>query len=128
MRLNTKTKKIVLLKHNNRIFLSQEAKKLKTKYIAKKNLKFFFIQFQANVVCRQLGYPNGASSASCCSLYGQVSTSFSYDEVRCTGTESTLNSCPHNNAHDCGALEGAGVVCNTGTGPVICNNQIFLFL
>jgi hypothetical protein len=44
-----------------------------------------------------------------------VPTSFSYDEVSCVGTEATLDSCPHQNTHDCGAGEGAGVVCNTGT-------------
>ena len=70
---------------------------------------------QANVVCHQLGFSNGATSASCCSPHGQVPTSFSYDDVRCAGTESTLDSCPHQNTHNCGSFEGAGVVCNTGS-------------
>ena len=70
---------------------------------------------QANVVCRQLGFSNGAISSTCCSPYGQVPTSFSYDEVLCAGTEATLNSCPHQNTHDCGSYEGAGVVCNAGS-------------
>jgi hypothetical protein len=72
-----------------------------------------FVFFQANVVCRQLGFPLGATSVQCCSAYGFVPTNFSYDEVGCSGTESTLDSCPHLNAHDCGTTEGAGVVCRT---------------
>ena len=73
------------------------------------------------MVCRQLGYSNGASSAPCCSPYGQVPSSFSYDEVQCTGTEATLDSCRHQNTHDCGPNEGAGITCNAGTGPIIRN-------
>ncbi len=75
---------------------------------------FYFIS-QANVVCRQLGFTDGAISAPCCSPNGQVPTSFSYDEVRCGGIEATLDSCPHQNTHDCGPSEGAGVVCSTGS-------------
>ena len=48
-------------------------------------------------------------------------SSFSYDEVQCLGTEGTLDSCRHFNVHDCGPSEGAGVVCNTGSGPTIGN-------
>ncbi len=73
------------------------------------------MSFQANVVCRQLGFPNGAASAPCCSAYGQAPTNFSYDDVGCIGTETTLDACPHLNIHNCGSTEGAGVVCNTGT-------------
>lgn len=69
--------------------------------------------FQANVVCRQLGFPLGALSYQCCSAYGTVPSSFSYDDVKCTGTETTLNACPHSNVHNCFANEGAGVICKT---------------
>ncbi len=47
-------------------------------------------------------------------IKGAVPTNFSYDDVKCVGTETTLNACPHLNVHDCGAGEGAGVVCLTG--------------
>ena len=75
----------------------------------------FFQFFKANVVCRQLGFSNGATSAPCCSPYGLVPTTFSYDDVQCAGTEATLDSCSHLNTHNCVSTEGAGVVCNTGT-------------
>ena len=76
------------------------------------NIKNTF--FQANVVCKQLGFSEGATSVKCCSFYGAVPVTFSYDEVGCVGTETTLDACPHLNTHDCGANEGAGVVCNSG--------------
>jgi len=41
-----------------------------------------------------------------------VPTNFSYDNVQCTGTEATLDACPHVNTHDCFANEGVWVVCN----------------
>jgi hypothetical protein len=87
------------------------------------------IEFQATVVCKQLGFSGGATSVQCCSAYGAVPTTFSYDEVGCTGTETTLDSCPHQNTHDCGTGEGAGVVCNTGTtGDKFQKTIVFLFL
>ena len=36
---------------------------------------------------------------------------FSYDEVECTGQESTLNECKHDNNDDCSVNEGFGVIC-----------------
>lgn len=33
------------------------------------------------------------------------------DDVTCTGTETTLASCPHNTAHNCRHIEDAGVRC-----------------
>jgi len=75
--------------------------------------------FQANVVCRQLGFPYGAIGAPCCSPFGQVPNypnqfSFSYSDVGCSGTEPGLNSCPHlSNSIICSINEAAGVICNT---------------
>jgi len=68
----------------------------------------------ANVVCKQLGFPAGALSNRCCSSFGSVPADFSYDNVKCTGNETSLDSCPHLNTDDCDATEGAGVICNTG--------------
>jgi hypothetical protein len=67
--------------------------------------------FQANVVCKQLKY-TGATSWTCCSPKGYVPTNFSYDNVKCAGTEATLDACPHLNAHDCYANEGIWIVCS----------------
>jgi len=79
------------------------------------------LNLQGNVVCKQLGYPLGAETVSCCSAYGTVPTNFAYDNVQCVGTESTLDSCNHLNVHDCVSSEGAGVVCkrNGTTAPGI---------
>lgn len=60
-----------------------------------------------------MGFPLGALSVQCCSAYGTVPLPFSYDDVKCIGTEATLNDCPHANAANCLAREGAGVVCRT---------------
>ena len=63
------------------------------------------------MVCRQLGFKQGAFYAQCCSAYGEVPDLYSYDDVTCRGQEATLNDCPHANVDDCTGFEGAGVVC-----------------
>jgi hypothetical protein len=68
---------------------------------------------QANVVCKQLGFPLGAQTAHSSSYFGTVSANFSYDNVECLGSETTLDACKHLNVHDCGTNEGAGVTCKT---------------
>ena len=35
------------------------------------------------------------------------------DEVKCIGTEETLEDCPHVTKDDCGGTEGAGVICSS---------------
>jgi hypothetical protein len=40
-----------------------------------------------------------------------VPNHFSYDEVACLGTESSVDECPHEDHDDCYPNEGAGVVC-----------------
>jgi hypothetical protein len=65
----------------------------------------------AAVVCRQLGF-HGAARATKESRYGTVSSNFAMDNVGCSGAEAKLLDCPHNKQDDCGAAEGAGVVCD----------------
>ena len=43
--------------------------------------------------------------------FGSVYGNFGMDNVRCDGTEESLDNCTHSDSHDCTALEGAGVVC-----------------
>jgi hypothetical protein len=69
------------------------------------------------VVCRQLGFPLGAESVQTDSYYGEVLEDFSYDEVQCSGSETELNECPHDNQNDCKSFEGAGVVCRSESKP-----------
>jgi len=69
----------------------------------------------AKVACKQLGF-TGATSVRCCSPYGAVPVNFSYDDVKCLGTETSLNACPHLNTHDCGSGEGLWIVCATAAG------------
>ena len=66
----------------------------------------------AAVVCRQLGFP-GAISSSCCAAFGQGTGPIWLDDVRCTGSETSLSSCSHRGwgRHRCAHYEDAGVIC-----------------
>ena len=66
----------------------------------------------AAVVCRQLGFP-GTHSSSCCAAFGPGTDPIWLDNVRCTGSETSLSSCSHGGwgIHNCGHSEDAGVNC-----------------
>ena len=68
----------------------------------------------ANVVCRQLGFPN-ASSAPHNATYGQGSDPIWMDDVKCHGGEASLFACTHAGwgVENCSHGEDASVVCNT---------------
>ncbi|XP_071945661.1 scavenger receptor cysteine-rich domain-containing protein DMBT1-like [Antedon mediterranea] len=67
----------------------------------------------AQVVCRQLGLPGGATSAPGSAAFGQGTGPILYDDVRCTGTEEDIAHCPNIGirVHNCGHHEDASVVC-----------------
>lgn len=68
-------------------------------------VKYVFANFQANIVCKQLGFL-GALNATIGSAFGLVTPVFSYDDVKCIGFESTIDDCPHIDEDDCGPDEG----------------------
>uniref|UniRef100_A0A1X7U349 SRCR domain-containing protein n=1 Tax=Amphimedon queenslandica TaxID=400682 RepID=A0A1X7U349_AMPQE len=63
----------------------------------------------ASVACRQLGYASGTAFSN--AYFGQGTGSIVMDDVRCTGTESTLINCSHVTYHNCYHYEDAGVRC-----------------
>ncbi len=69
----------------------------------------------ANVACHQLGF-GYALAANCCAAFGQGSGSILLDDLTCTGSESSLASCPHRGVgtHNCGHGEDAGLICSHG--------------
>ena len=66
----------------------------------------------AAVVCRELGFP-GVISSSCCATFGQGTGPIWLDNVKCTGSETSLSSCSHRGwgRHNCGHSDDAGVNC-----------------
>ncbi|XP_022081551.1 deleted in malignant brain tumors 1 protein-like isoform X2 [Acanthaster planci] len=70
-------------------------------------------QEEAQVACRQLGFPSAIEATSRAS-FGIGVGSIHLDNVECTGSESNLLSCQHNEIgeNDCGHGEDAGVICN----------------
>ena len=66
----------------------------------------------AKVVCRMLGLNTSYARATKNSQHGNWRDNFIMDEVKCVGTEETLEDCPHLTTEDCGASEGAGVICH----------------
>ena len=67
---------------------------------------------QAAVVCQELGY-NGFINFTLASAFGPVPSQFAFDNVNCSGRETSLNDCYYLNMDDCTSFEGAGVFCNT---------------
>ena len=71
----------------------------------------------AEVVCRELGFTSGGYATQE-SYFGKVDLEkqSGFDQVRCSGRESSLVDCRHETFDDCGDSEGAGVVCYSDEG------------
>ena len=70
----------------------------------------------ARVVCRQLGLPYLNAVAVGSAEFGRGSGKIWLDDVGCSGSESNLGQCSHQDwgSHNCGHDEDAGVRCLSG--------------
>ena len=71
----------------------------------------------AHVICRMVGYPDGATDFFTKSSpfgYGLSGNDFAVDELKCTGTETTIADCQRRawNDENCSKIEWAGVRCS----------------
>ena len=73
-----------------------------------------------------LGFSAGEPTIK--SFFGQVNSTFRMDDVKCRGNETSLLDCPHKTKDDCGASEGAGVVCSNGRSQILCLYDAKVFL
>ena len=76
-------------------------------------------------ICRMLGYNYGLPTIQ--SRFGAVPATFAMDDVACIGNEASLLDCPHNSQDNCGANEGAGVICEN-CGKVVMKLWVFCSL
>ena len=69
----------------------------------------------ANVVCRQLGFPAAVSAVSAAAEFSIGDGPIFLDDVSCSGDESRLADCSHRGwgENNCGHSEDAGVYCAT---------------
>ena len=66
----------------------------------------------AAVVCRQLGFTGATPTTG--SSFGPVPTKSSMASVNCTGSEAHLQDCFYIPSSYCSAVQGAGVMCESG--------------
>ena len=71
---------------------------------------------QANVVCKQLGFINGASKLYGFNYYGSplevTAPKFVSGSYKCNGSEAGLDECQHVTSPDCTVIEGAQAPCD----------------
>ncbi|XP_071945662.1 uncharacterized protein [Antedon mediterranea] len=70
----------------------------------------------ARVVCFQLGFTSGEMDSPLRARYGPGSGAIHLDDVRCSGSESSVLDCPSIHNHNCGHHEDASVICYSNVG------------
>ena len=83
----------------------------------------------ADLICRLLGFPEGSQGDSgrfVSAHFGAGTGPIHLDDLRCTGTESSLFECRHRGigVSNCRHTEDAGVACITGTRPAVAKVEI----
>ncbi|XP_071490894.1 scavenger receptor cysteine-rich domain-containing protein DMBT1-like [Diadema antillarum] len=85
----------------------------------------FWDIYDANVVCRSLGY-DGAVEALSDAHFGEGTGTIFLDNVECYGTESSIIDCDHSGIrdHNCGHHEDAGVECSSPRVEIVGGNSV----
>ena len=84
----------------------------------------------ADVACRQLGYPAGSRQQHIFAHFGEGTGPIWLDHLVCSGTETRLLDCLDNpgaeqiGVHDCTHNEDAGVTCDTSAALSISNTSV----
>ncbi|XP_053380060.1 deleted in malignant brain tumors 1 protein-like [Mercenaria mercenaria] len=80
----------------------------------------YFDTKAASVVCAMLGLPSTGAQPRPKSYYGPGNGTIWLDNLRCTGNESSIEFCRHNNwgVSNCGHSEDVGVLCDTAANNV----------
>lgn len=80
----------------------------------------------ANVVCRQLGFPGGVAATTSAASGAEAGKIWMHS-LRCTGNESSLTDCSHGGweISNCDHGHSAGVICNRG-GKIKWNWMLFI--
>uniref|UniRef100_A0AAZ1XP70 SRCR domain-containing protein n=1 Tax=Oreochromis aureus TaxID=47969 RepID=A0AAZ1XP70_OREAU len=88
----------------------------------------------AHVVCRQLNCGSLALGALQLAHFGQGTGQIWLDDVGCSGNESSLTTCVHNEfgSHNCDHREDAGVICSdpirlSGPGSTRCSGRVEVY-
>ncbi|XP_064629569.1 neurotrypsin-like [Lineus longissimus] len=88
----------------------------------------------ANVTCKELGFPLGAKEPTIESAHGTddiPNDHIAMDNTLCQGRELSIHDCSHTSQHDCETDESSGVVCEESDGcPYgwVYNNGLCYFL